>query len=70
MKRLLLLFSLLLFMGSLSAQKRVVVREREGNTLKVTKIIPLWDSKHDFRVGVGSGSLVTCLFWRVITLLE
>ena len=62
MKRLKLLLLLLLLAGSLSAQNRTVTREVENGNVKVTKIVPVWDKKHDLRLSVGSYSLAATLF--------
>ncbi len=62
MKRLKLLSLLLLLAGSLSAQNRTVTREVENGNVKVIKIVPVWDKKHDLRLSVGSYSLAATLF--------
>lgn len=50
--------ALLLFAaGTLSAQNRTVTREVEGDYVKITKVIPAWDKKHDLRIGIGGISL-------------
>ena len=58
-----ILLALLLFAaGTLSAQNRTVTREVEGDYVKITKVVPVWDKKHDLRLGVGSYSLAMPLF--------
>lgn len=43
--------------GTLSAQKKIVTREVDGDYVKITKIIPQSERTHDFRIGIGSMSL-------------
>lgn len=62
MKRIGILLFALFVVGTLSAQGRKVTREVNGDYIKITKIIPAWENKHDIRVGVGTGSFVTGLF--------
>ena len=57
MKRLKLLLLLLFVAGTLSAQKSTVQREVTDDYVKITRIIPSWDNKHDLRIGLGSVSL-------------
>lgn len=57
MKRLKLLLLLLFVAGTLSAQKSTVQREVTDDYVKITRIIPNWDNKHDLRIGLGSVSL-------------
>ena len=53
-----ILFVLLLCVaGTLSAQKSTVQREVTDDYVKITRIIPNWDSKHDLRIGIGGISL-------------
>lgn len=55
--------ALLLFAaGTLSAQNRTVTREVEGDYVKITKVIPAWDKKHDLRFSVGTYSAAASLF--------
>lgn len=49
----------LLLMGSLSAQERRVEYDDVNNTVTVTRVLPQHQPKHDFRVGVGSISLIS-----------
>ena len=62
MKRFYLLLFLLLAAATLSAQNKSVEREEGEDYVKITKIIPKWDAKHDIRFSVGSYSLVASLF--------
>ncbi|MBQ3208853.1 MAG: hypothetical protein IJB23_03450 [Alistipes sp.] len=57
MKRLKLLLLLLFVAGTLSAQNSTVQREVTDDYVKITRIIPNWDNKHDLRIGLGSVSL-------------
>ena len=58
-----ILLALLLCMaGTLSAQRPTVTREVEGDYLKITKVIPAWDKKHDLRFSVGTYSATASLF--------
>ena len=58
-----ILLALLLCMaGTLSAQRPTVTREVEGDYLKITKVIPAWDKKHDLRFSVGTYSAAASLF--------
>ena len=58
-----ILLALLLCMaGTLLAQRPTVIREVEGDCLKITKIIPAWDKKHDLRFSVGTYSAAMPLF--------
>ena len=48
--------------GTLSAQRPTVIREVEGDYVKITKIIPkVIEKQHDIRVGIGSVSLFSML---------
>ena len=62
MKRLKVLLLLLFVATTLSAQTKSVQKEYGDDYVKITKIVPKWDNKHDLRVGIGSFSLVTDLF--------
>lgn len=62
MKRLKVLLLLLFVATTLSAQTKGVQKEYGDDYVKITKIVPKWDNKHDLRVGIGSFSLVTDLF--------
>ena len=53
---------LLLFVGGTLSAQRVVERDDEGKVIKVTRVVPKWDKKHDLRLGVGSYSLAATLF--------
>lgn len=64
MKRLQLLVFALLLAGTLSAQQVTVKKEIDGNTVKITKIVPDWVKKHDFRLGAGTYSFSTEVFFR------
>ena len=52
-----LLALLLCIAGTLSAQRSTVQREVTDDYVKITRIIPNWDSKHDLRIGIGGISL-------------
>ncbi|MBQ9138543.1 MAG: hypothetical protein IJX65_07910 [Alistipes sp.] len=58
MKRLQIFILLLFISGSLCAQGVVVRREVEGDYLKITKTIPVWQKRHNFRFSIGSYSSV------------
>ena len=57
-----LLALLLCIAGTLSAQNRSVTREVDGDYVKITKVIPVWDKKHDLRFSVGTYSAAASLF--------
>ena len=57
MKRLCVFIAILFMVGTLSAQKKIVTREVDGDYVKITKIIPQSERTHDFRIGIGSMSL-------------
>ena len=62
MKKLLTLITMLIFVGTLSAQNRTVTRENDGDYVKITKIIPkVTDKQHDIRLGIGSVSLFSLM---------
>lgn len=62
MKRFRILLLLLFVAGTLSAQESVVTREKSENSIKVTKVLPKRVDKHDFRIAMGSFSLVNSFF--------
>lgn len=63
MKRLQLLLFTLLLTGTVSAQKTSVQKEEGDGYVKITKVVPRWNNKHDLRLGVGSYSLAASLFF-------
>lgn len=58
MKKLLTLISMLLVVGTLSAQRVTVQREDIGDSIRITRIIPKWTPQHDFRFSIGTPSEV------------
>lgn len=58
MRKLLVLISMLLVVGTLSAQRVTVQREDIGDSIRITRIIPKWTPQHDLRFSIGTPSEV------------